>query len=154
VNLFLRADEALVRHVFQPIVDVSQKRPLWWFRKLLGVVCLSAMFDVALRGLDSLLTPAGVINLVACTVSVAGLSLIATSDLFVAIVGEMVSLRLSLTGFLVVPLAANILLGLPTSAAQAAGYTQSAAIIAMLYFAACRPPKPPLRKSSTKLVLT
>ena len=114
MNLFRRIDALLLARVFQPVVDLSQRQPIWWVQQ-------SAVPAALLLSRSAVLV-----------------AWIGSCDLW-----RMIALWLTLTTFamLLTVWWASSALGQPFTL-PVLDNLASVVQVALLFFAACRPPKP------------
>lgn len=142
MNIFQKADYFLISRIFQPIVDWSQKQPLWWMLQtahlttLLFLMRASARFPDA--GLVNLQNISGLIVAFAmyAATKMPGGQEIWASSLFVR--------TLMLWGFCIDLI---LLFLVPPSFLGMASTAYSLSLCAHVYFACCKPPKPKVQKT-------
>lgn len=141
-------DRALINHIYQPIVDWSQKRPVWWVRRSLEASCLLlALLQVVGDGRSPWVTVFAILGSVMMWRTV-------DSDFLAAVIGAIRWLRvlyLSLFLFRAAFLALAAFAG--DEGSPVAALDQIAIFVGMsaFYFAACRPPAPRPPKHRTRL---
>jgi len=140
-----KLDKFLIDNVFQPVVDFSQRKPRWWTLQMGILQTILVALSGALFGWEWQVF-----------LMLFGWPL---HTLFVSISDEACSAHGSATGFRFVVLALFLVLGCFGTClsifvgsmtpervlAQAACFV----MLAFTYFAACRPPKPPVRRTSS-----
>lgn len=140
-----RLDAFLLAQVFQPAVDAAQRPPSWWGRQSAALFGVSLLVLGAVAGWHWLL----VVSLLAAPVMV----LAASSSAFYAAMGAGTAVRLGLV-VVVVGLWTLFAIVLPAwGAVEWLRVLSDVAQLAFFYFAACRPPAPPKRRTAPSRAL-
>jgi lysylphosphatidylglycerol synthetase-like protein (DUF2156 family) len=152
MNPFLRLDAFLLARVFQPVVNLSQRQPMWWVQQSSVLAFLLLVMSGVLRGWA---WPLAVTLLVFVPLAL----LVSLSPLLMAMFGAWSMYRMLLTWVWLLVTALWAVAWLIVASRGLAGADDglllpdrlsSAAQLAMAFFAACRPPAPPKRRTSAR----
>lgn len=159
INPITALDAALLAHVYQPLIDATQKTPRWWARQAGIMFAVAGLMRLAVKDGPVIGDWSGMLAVLAILVlSTAFVAATASDALMALIVGgdwvqgvyRMIVMMLNLMRLLSYILAAYI--GTFNFSAEQAFYMLSDACwLSFLYFAACRPPRPPKRRHSLRL---
>lgn len=137
MNIFQKADYFLISRIFQPIVDWSQKKPLWWmlqlahFTTIVFIMRASARFPD--RGVINVFTIGGVLMMIVFYAT-------ARSSRGQQIVAESFLTRMLFLFSALIDVTTLILLA-PTFI-YVSDMVYSLGIVSYTYFSCCKPPKP------------
>lgn len=143
-QIWSKIDTWLLEHIFQPVIDLSQKQPHWWAEQ----VAYAYITSIALRLLISVSN--GTAGVVVWTASAAGallFSVLLLASKFPAVLAHMGVERV--WRFVWVALfvwGLPLISGFETIVRSLTDLT----LVFFYYFAACRPPKPPKKRESFK----
>lgn len=137
MNVFHRIDSWLIEGPYQAVVDLSQRKPVWWARQSLVanlvMVCIRAAAFSTEQSWKGYLIPA------ICAACSAVIWITTHSPVAFAATGQQRFFRLFLV-VMTVPLLLGLVVGDP--ARTLAGLLIHIAFMSFYYFAACKPPRP------------
>lgn len=140
-----RLDAILLRHVFQPVVDASQRQPAWWARQAVALTGVCLLLTGALYGWHWLLAVAAL--------WIPAVLLLTRAPAALAVLGGFRYLRWGMLAF-TVTLWVGFGFVLPEfGGSQWLRLLFDASQLSFLYFAACRPPAPPRRRTAPSRAL-
>jgi hypothetical protein len=141
--MLAKLDKWLISRVFQGIVDLSQRQPAWWVRQAAGLAVLSVAAEFVFRPGRGFFDWLGLIAVIVMCGYLCLLSL--SPSLMAELMVDWNWLRMVYAVMAVADLISAVL---APSERHVAGAFVMGSLAAMLYFAACEPPRPrePRRK--------
>lgn len=152
MKLFRRIDAFLIARVFQPVVDLSQRQPIWWAQQSAILMAVLVVMSGVLNGWGWAIT-------LTTFVAVPASLLVSRSPVLVAWIGAWQIWRIMSTWMTAVSLALLLAVWWAVSSLgepfplSVLDKLPGLAQLSMMFFAACKPPPPRAPRTAPRFSL-